>query len=279
MAARASWKGYLKVGELSCAIALYSATSSSERLSFHIINRRTGHRVERQFVDSETGEPVGRDDQVKGFRQEGGDYLMIEGDEIAAAAPDGDKTLTIEDFIAYDDIDKLYFDRPYYLAPADDVQAEVLGLLMQAMQQKKVAALARAVLFRRYRTLLIRPHGDELVATTLNFDYEVRSARDAFKQIGDVRVTGEMLDLAGHIIKTKLGNFDPAAYEDRYEAALVELVRAKIEGRLVSKKRPRAERKVIDLMEALRESAKLGATTKAPKKPARNKDSRQKKAS
>lgn len=108
MAARASWKGHLKVGDLTCAVGLYTAVSFSDRVSFHIINRRTGHRVERQFVDSETGKPVERDDQVKGYRMENGDYIVIEGDEIAEIMPESDKVLDVKAFIASDDIDKLY---------------------------------------------------------------------------------------------------------------------------------------------------------------------------
>ncbi|MGO7670431.1 Ku protein [Rhizobium ruizarguesonis] len=266
MAARASWKGHLKVGDLACAVGLYTAVSSSERVSFHIINRRTGHRVERQFVDSETGKPVERDEQVKGYRMENGDYIIIEGDEIAEIMPESDKVLDVKAFIASDDIDKLYFDRPYYLAPVDEHDEEALSLIARGMRDGKVAALAEAVLFRRNRTLLIRPHDDYIVATMLNFDYEVRSADTVFKDIPDIKFDKEMLELAGHILETKRGSFEPSEYEDRYEVALVELVKAKIEGRALPKKKQPPERKVVDLMEALRQSAKMGG--KAPTKKA-----------
>ncbi|TAU03731.1 Ku protein [Rhizobium ruizarguesonis] len=284
MAARASWKGHLKVGDLTCAVGLYTAVSSSERVSFHIINRRTGHRVERQFVDSETGKPVERDDQVKGYRMENGDYIVIEGDEIAEIMPESDKVLDVKAFIASDDIDKLYFDRPYYLAPVDEHDEEALSLIARGMRDGKVAALAETVLFRRNRTLLIRPHDDYIVATMLNFDYEVRSADTVFKDIPDIKFDKEMLELAGHILETKRGSFEPSEYEDRYEAALVELVKAKIEGWAPPRKKKPPERKVVDLMEALRQSAKMDG--KAPTKkalakktaPARS-DSHSKKAS
>ncbi|ULR43543.1 Ku protein [Rhizobium sp. K102] len=283
MAARASWKGHLKVGDLACAVGLYTAISSSDRVSFNIINRRTGHRVERQFVDSETGKPVERDDQVKGYQMENGDYIVIEGDEIAGIMPENDKVLDVKAFIAYDDIDKLYFDRPYYLAPVNEHDEEALSLIIRGMRDAKVAALAEAVLFQRNRTLLIRPHDTHIVATMLNFDYEVRSADTVFKDIPDIKFDKEMLELAGHIIETKHGSFDPSAYEDRYEAALVELVKAKIEGRAPPKKKPVAERKVVDLMEALRQSARMSGKGAAKKTPARKKaparsDSQRKKA-
>ena len=271
MAARASWKGQLTIGALSCSVGLYTAVSSSERLSFHIINRKTGNRVERQFVDSETGKPVDREEQVKGYRLDDGDYLIMESDELASVIPDGDKVLAIDSFIGWDDIDKLYFDRPYFLMPVEEDDREVLGLVIEAMQKEKVAALAHAVLFRRYRTLLIRPYKKGLIATMLNFDYEVRSEEEAFEDIPEIEVTGEMLELASHIIDTKKGSFDAAAFDDRYEAALVELVKAKVEGKPLPKKQPVREEKVVDLMQALRESAGMSKPKAAPKAKAKSK--------
>jgi DNA end-binding protein Ku len=163
-------------------------------------------------------------------------------------------------------------DRPYYLAPVDEHDAEALALIAKGMLDGKVAALAEAVLFRRNRTLLIRAHDDHIIATMLNFDYEVRSASSIFKDIPDIKFDKEMLELAGHIIGTKQGSFDPSEYHDRYESALVELVKAKIEGRAPPKRKREPERKVVDLMEALRQSAKMGG--KAPaKKPAARKTS------
>ena len=281
MAGRASWKGHLKVGDLACAVGLYTAVSSSDRLSFNIVNRKTGHRVERQFVDSETGQMVSRDDQVKGYQIESGDYIVIEGDEIAEIMPESDKVLNVRSFIPLDEIDKLFFDRPYYLAPVDEDDEQALVLIAKAMRDNEVVALAEAVLFRRNRVLLVRPHDDYLVATMLNFDYEVRSAETVFKDIPDIKFDKEMLELAGHIIGTKEGTFDPSGYGDRYEEALVELVKAKIEGRPLPKKKPAPKDKVVDLMEALRQSAKMGgktSTAKAPAKSARATDSTRKRA-
>ncbi len=259
MGARASWKGHLKIGDIGCAVALYTAVASSEKLSFNIVNRKTGNRVERQFVDSETGEPVEREDQVKGYETEGGRHIVLEPDEISDLMPESDKLLTVSSFIACGDIDKLYFDRPYHLAPVEAADSEALQLLVKAMVEENVAAVAEGVLFRRNRTLLIRPdnHG-AVIATTLNFDYEVRSATTTFKNIPDIKFDKEMLALARHIISTKSGSFNPEDYHDRYDAALVELVKAKIEGRKPPKRKPEPKGKVIDLMDALRESAKMG---------------------
>lgn len=255
MAPRANWKGFLKVGELVCPVALYTAASTSDRIAFHMLNRKTGHRLHREFIDSETGKTVEREDQVKGYEVGDGDYIALDPEEIAAALPESDKTLEIEAFIACDDIDDLYFDKPYYLTPSDRHGDQAFALIREGMKKSNVAALAETVLFRRMRTVLIRPEGQGLVATTLNYDYEVRSAEAAFSDVPDVKLKGEMLELAEHIINTKKGRFDPKGFDDRYDAALAEVVKAKIEGRKIKPVKPKAEGKVIDLMEALRQSA------------------------
>ncbi|MDE1149865.1 MAG: Ku protein [Azospirillaceae bacterium] len=263
MAPRANWKGFLKVGEVTCPVALHTAASASERIAFHTVNRATGHRVHRQFVDSDTGRLVERDDQVKGYEVGQGDYVVLEPEEVAAALPDSDKTLEISAFIPCGDIDDLYFDKPYYLTPADRHADEAFALIREGMRLKKVAALASTVLFRRVRTVLIRPHGPGLIATTLNFDYEVRSAQEAFGDIDDLKIKGEMLDLAKHIIATKKGTFDPRDFDDRYEAALADLVKAKLEGKAPPTRKRAPPKKTTDLMAALRESAGLGRASKA----------------
>lgn len=271
MAPRANWKGFLKVAEVSCPVALYAAVSTSERIAFHTVNRATGNRVRRQFVDAETGEPVDRDAQVKGYEVSDGDYVVLDPEEVADAVPDSDKTLSISAFLRCGDIDDVYFDKPYYLAPASRSAEEAFVLIREGMRRKKVAAIAQAVLFRRARTLLIRAHGEGLIATTLNFDYEVRSAREAFKPVSDRKIEGEMLDLAEHIIETRMGRFNPATFEDRYEAALAELVKAKLEGRRIRpRKEPRRET-VVDLLAALRESAGAGGRKPPAKRAARRK--------
>jgi DNA end-binding protein Ku len=267
-APRANWKGFLKVAEVSCPIALYTAASASERIAFHTINRATGHRVHRQFVDSKSGKPVEREDQVKGYERSSGDYAILEPDEVAAAVPDGDKTLAVSAFIACSDIDDIYFDKPYYLGSTDKSAEEAFGLIREGMRKSKVAAIARTVLFRRVRTLLIRPHEEGLVAATLNFDYEVRSAKEAFSDVPALKIKSEMIQLAEHIIKTKRGAFDPSTFDDRYEAALAELVKAKVEGKKIAPPKRAGDGKVVDLMAALRQSADL-VKGKAAAKPAR----------
>lgn len=256
---RAQWKGFIKFGEVSCGVGLYTAASTSERIAFHTLNKPTGNRVNRIFVDSETGKPVEREEQTKGFEIENGQYVMIDPEEVAATVPESDKTLTIDTFIPCSDVDDVYFDKPYYLVPTDRVSSDAFTALRDAMAKSKVAAIAQTVLFRRVRTVLIRAHGKGLIATTLQYDYEVRSSEKAFEEMPKLRIKGEMLDLAKHIIATKKGTFDPAEFDDRYEAALAELVKAKIEGRAAPKRKEIKVSKPDDLLAALRESAKAMA--------------------
>ncbi len=255
MAPRAIWKGHLQVGEMSCGVALYSAASTSERISFHTINRATGNRVSRQFVDSDSLKPVARDDQVKGYEVASGDFVILTQDEIDAAVPEADKTLSVAAFIACDDVDTAYFDKPYYLRPADPHDAEAFALIREGMKATKTAALAEAVLFRRVRMMLIRADGLGMIGSTLNFDYEVRSAEEVFADAPKLTIQGEMLELARHIIDTKRGKFDPAAFDDRYEKAVADLVKAKLAGKTIMAPKARKPAKVVDLMEALRQSA------------------------
>ena len=273
MVARANWKGYLKLGELDCAVALYTAASLSERISFHMLNRKTGNRLNREFVDSDTGRPVRREDQVKGYEISDGRYVELEPEEVANAVPEADKMLDIEAFVACSDVDDTFLDKPYYLAPADKQSAEMFALIRDGLARSEVAAVARTVLFRRFRTLLIRPYEGGLLASTLVYDYEMRPVADAFDDIPKLKIDKEMLELAGHIIATKKGHFDPQEFEDRYEDALAELVKAKIEGRKIRKLRPLKETKPSDLLDALRRSASGDGKTEK-RGPARKKTRR-----
>ncbi|MGZ2487753.1 DNA end-binding protein Ku [Rhizobium pisi] len=267
---RAQWKGFLKFGEVSCGVALYTAASTSERITFNTINKATGNRVNRIFIDSETEDPVPKEAQTKGFEIDNGQYIIIDPEEVAATIPESNKTLEIEAFIPCSDIDDVYFDKPYYLTP-DKMGGDAFAALRDAMKKSMVAAIARTVLFRRMRAVLIRPHGKGLIASTLNYDYEVRSSEKAFEKMPKLKIQGEMLDLAKHIISTKKGEFDPATFDDRYEAALAELVKAKLEGKSLPKPKKVQVSKPNDLLAALRESAgMMKAADDKPKRTAAN---------
>ncbi len=263
MTARASWRGWLKVAEISCPVALYTAVSSSERVAFHLLARKTQGRLRRHFIDSETGEPVEREDQVKGYPTGNGAYVVVALEEIAAAMPESDKTLEVQNFVDCAALDELFFDRPYYLAPAKE-GVEAFAILAEGMRAQKSVAIARTVLFRRMRTVVLRPHDKGMIATTLNFDYEVRSAKEAFADAPKSTPSAEMLQLAEHIISTKRGEFDPSKFEDRYENAVAELVRAKLAGRKVRRIPPPGPTPSSDLLEALRQSIGAGNAAKAP---------------
>lgn len=267
MATRAVWKGVIKIAEIVCPVSMYTAASQSERITLHMVNRSTGHRLKRLYVDEKTDKPVESDDQVKGYETSEGHYVVLEPDEIAAAVPNSDKALTVDRFIACSKIEPTYFDRPYYLLPSSDIGNETFVLIREALRKQKVAAIAHAVLFRRLRPVLIRAHHDGLIATTLNFDYEVRSAKDAFKEIRKRKIEPEMLELANHILSTKHGKFEPSKFDDRYDKSLAELVQAKISGKKIVPIRLPKPTKANDLLEALRLSAGAkGPKTSAPAK-------------
>lgn len=267
MVGRANWKGFLRIGELTCPVGLYTAASTSDRISFHTLNRKTGNRVHREFVDTVTGKPVDREHQTKGFETANDEHIEISAEEVSSAVPESDKTLSVEGFVPCGEIDTLYLDRPYFLAPDGAVAAEPYALIRDGMRAKSVAALATTVLFRRVRTLLVRPFEDGLIATTLKFHYEVRSAEEAFADVPKTKIEGEMLELAEHIIASKRGDFDPAAFDDRYEAALQDLVKAKLEGRKIKPRKAPAPSKVVDLLDALRRSAGGSSGKQAPASP------------
>jgi DNA end-binding protein Ku len=275
MAHRAVWSGVIKIAEIVCPVKMYTAATTSDRISLNLVNRKTGNRLKRLYVDEKTDKPVEREDQVKGYETSAGHYVVLEPEEITAAVPDSDKTLKVDTFITCSDIETTYFDKPYYLLPASDSSAEAFVLVREALRKGKAAAIAHTVLFRRLRPVLIRAHKKGLIATTLNFDYEVRSSKQAFKDIPKKKIDPEMLELAEHILKTKSGKFDPEKFEDRYEEALSELVKAKIEGRkVVPLKQPEPTKK-NDLLEAFRMSAgnddAKPAKTRTRKAPARKK--------
>lgn len=265
MPARAVWKGTLTLAELAIPVSLHAAASTAERVAFHILNAKTGHRVRREFVDSVTGQPVPREDQVKGYETSPDRFVTFTDDEIAAAVPEADKCLRLEALIPCAQVDRVFFDKPYHMAPVGPAAEEPFALVVAGLRKRKLAGLARTVLFRRLRTVLIRPDGPEgLLATTLQFADEVRPAREAFSDLKERKIEAEMLDLAKHIIATKSGSFDPATFDDRYGAALAELVQAKIAGRrLKARPAPKVQAQ-SDLLAALRESAGQGA---APAKP------------
>ena len=255
MAARANWKGYLKLSLVSCPVQLFPATTSKERVAFHLLNRATGNRLRRKLVDPATDESVESDDQVKGFPVGKNEYILVEEDEIENVAIESSHTIDIEAFVPRPEIDATFLDTPYFLAPDGKMAEEAFAVIREAMREKDVVGIGRVVLYRRERPIMLEPRGKGLVATTLHYAYEVRGDEDYFEDIGEGEVSGEMLDLATHIIGRKMAHFDPKRFEDRYQNALLELIEAKRQHRPVQSAAPSAKpSNVVSLMDALRKS-------------------------
>jgi DNA end-binding protein Ku len=267
MAPRPNWKGYLKLSLVSCPVALYPATTTSERVSFRTLNRDTGNRVRRQFVDEQTGEPVETENQAKGYEVGKGEYIVLEDDEIKSVQIESNHTIDIERFVPRAEIDELYLDTPYYLAPTDRVGEEAFAVIRDAMRTEKMVGLARVVLFRRERLMMLEPRDKGIVATSLHYANEVHAANSYFEEIPDLALPKEMLELAKHIIEKMTGEFQPDQFEDRYEKALIELIRSKQKGMPVKPQPTHRQTNVVNLMDALRRSVEGDKAAGAGKKP------------
>jgi DNA end-binding protein Ku len=264
MAPRAYWKGYLKLSLVSCPIALYPASSSSEKVSFNRINKKTGNRLKQLNVDSETGETVEREDVGRGYEVAKGEYLQIEDEEIEKIQIESTHSIDIDSFVPKAEIDNRYLDSPYYIAPTDKVGQEAFAVIRDTIRDKGMVALGRVVLTRREHVVMLEAFDKGLLATTLRYPYEVREAAAYFEDVPDMKLPKEMKDLAGHIVDSKAGHFDPTSFQDHYETALVEMLRAKQAGRVIVAPKPQESPRVINLMDALR--ASIGQESK--KKPA-----------
>jgi len=256
MAPRPYWKGYLKLSLVSCPIALTPATSSSEKVSFRQVNKATGNRIRYKKVDSETEEEVETADIGKGYEVGKNEYLIMDDDELEAIQLESTHTIEIDQFVPFTQIDKRYYDQPYYIVPNDDVGVEAFAVIREAMVGKGMAAIGRVVMSKRERIIAIEPHGKGLIGTTLHYSYEVRKASDYFDDIPDVKIAPDMLKLAQHIVEQKEGEFEPESFEDHYEEALIEVIKKKQAHQPLQKSadRPSAPKNVVNLMDALRKS-------------------------
>ena len=270
MAPRPSWKGYLKLSLVSCPVALYPSASSSERLSLHMLNGETGNRLKQQYVDSATGDVVERDDRVKGYEVSKGDYIVVSDDELADVKIESSHTIDIDRFVPKSEIDRVYFDNNYYLTPDDKVGEEAFAVIREAMSRRDMVGIARVVLFGKERMIMLEPRSQGLLGTTLRYSYEVRESGAYFDDIPKVELTKELLDLASHIIDTKAGRFQPEEFKDRYQDAVVALIRSKQEG-LPPPGETGAERpsNVVNLVDALRRSLGDGGSKASPRSEAK----------
>jgi DNA end-binding protein Ku len=254
MAPRPNWKGYLKLALVSCPVALYPAASSSERISFHMMNRNTGHRLKQQYIDAETGELVDSADRVKGYEVARNDYVLLEPEELKDVQIESTHTIDIDHFVPRSEIDPVYYDSTYYVVPDDEVGAEAFAVIREAMRKRDMVGLARVVLYGRERIIMLEPRGKGLAGTTLRYNYEVRDDKTYFDEITNKSVAKDMLDLASHIIDTKVGHFDPSEFKDRYQDAVVDLIRAKRAGKPLPTPAAPKPSNVVNLMDALKRS-------------------------
>jgi DNA end-binding protein Ku len=270
MAPRANWKGFLRLSLVTCPVALYPATSESEKVSFNQLNRQTGHRIKYAKVDADTGEEVANEDIVKGYQLDKETFVEVSKEELEEVALESTRTIEIDEFVERSEIDPRYLIRPYYLRPDGKVGHDAFAVIRETIREMNKVAIGRVVLTNREHIIALEPLEKGLVGTLLRYPYEVRSEEEYFDEIQDVKVTKDMLDLAKHIVNQKSGRFEPDRFEDHYETALVDLINSKRSGKPITpKERPRGEN-VVDLMDALRKSVG-GATadTKAPKKGAK----------
>ena len=254
MAPRPNWKGYLKLSLVSCSVALYSATTTSERIRFNILNKKTGNRVRNLVIDSETEEPVEQEDRVKGYQFEKGQYIQVEDEELDEVALESTHTIEIEKFVPREEVDEIYLDESYYIVPNDKVAYEAFAVIREAMKKEDLVGLARVVLYRRERILMLAPRGKGIMATALRYNAEVRDEKNYFDEVPDTKVPSDMLNLAVHILESKKAKFDPDAFEDRYESALANLIGAKQAGKPAPKASEPKPSTVVNLMDALRKS-------------------------
>src|SRR5947209_12054511 len=265
MAPRANWKGFLRLSLVTCPVALYPATSDSEKISFNQINRKTGHRVKYTKVDADTGEEVPNDEIVKGFKVDTDTYIEVSKEELENVALESTRTIDINEFVPKADIDPRYLIRPYYLVPDGKVGHDAFAVIRETIRSMNMVAIGTVVLTSREHIIALEPLGKGLMGTLLRYPYEVRDEKEYFDEIQDVKVTKDMLDLAKHIVNQKAGNFEPEKFEDHYEEALTELINAKRQGKTIgAKPRPRGEN-VVDLMDALKKS--LASEAPKDKKP------------
>jgi DNA end-binding protein Ku len=255
MAPRANWKGFLRLSLVTCPVALFPATSESEKVSFNQINRKTGHRIKYAKVDAETGEEVANDDIVKGYKVDTDTYIEVTKDELDDIALESTHTIEIDEFVPRSDIDSRYLIRPYYLVPDGKVGHDAFAVIRETARSLNKVAIGRVVLTNREHVIALEPLGKGLMGTLLRYPYEVRDEKDYFDDIQDVKVTKDMLDLAKHIVEKKSAAFEPEGFEDHYEAALVDLINKKRAGvKLPAKAAPKTGGNVINLMDALKKS-------------------------
>jgi len=258
VAPRAYWKGYLKLSLVSCPIALFPASSEREKISFHQVNKETGNRIRYKKIDAETGDEVDNADIVKGYEVAKGEYIELEPEELEAVAIESKRIIDIEEFVPRQEIDELYLRDPYYIAPDGEVGQQAFAVIREAIRKEGMVALGKVVFTSREHVIALEARGKGMLGITLRYPYEVRNEEEYFDTIEDEKIPKDMIDLAVHIVETKIGHFKPQQFKDQYEDALKDLLRRKQKGEKIERPKERAPSNVINLMDALRQSVKTG---------------------
>jgi DNA end-binding protein Ku len=270
MASRSTWKGFLKLSLVSCPVQLQPATTRGNRIAFHNLNKATHNRIEMRPHDAESGEEVDRERLVRGYEVEEGRFVLIEEQDLEAIETEASRTIDLTSFVDRNEIDPIYLDSPYYMAPDGPAADETFRVVHAALEQRKKAGIGRVVLGNRERIVVVETRGEGMLLTTLRTADEVRADRDYFAEISAMQPDPDMIELATEIITRREGKFDPARFEDRRQAGLNKLVEAKIAGAAPvtpesSEKRPSAT--VVDLMAALKRSLEDAPADRATRKP------------
>jgi DNA end-binding protein Ku len=265
MATRPTWQGYLRLSLVSCPVALYTATSRTGEVHFNMLSKKTHNRIKMIPTDPEEG-PIERADIVKGYEIEKGHYVVITDEEIKNVRLETTRTLDIERFVDDADIDRLYWNDPYFLAPDGDMAVEAFTVIREAMKKAGKVALGRLVMHQRERLMALEPRDKGILAYTIRNKREVRQADEIFEHIKAAKPPAQMVDIAAKIIDQLEGPFDPSQFNDRYEDALRALIKEKEKGHTIKAPEEPKEAEVIDLMEALKRS--LGQSGGERRKPA-----------
>jgi len=276
MAYRPTWQGHLKLSLVTCPVSLYTATNAAGDVHFNLINPKTNNRIKMITTDPDTG-PINRSDLVKGYEVSKGEYILLTDEEIKSVRLESTRTIDIERFVPAEDIDRIYWDNPYYLAPDGKMAQEAFAVIREAIEKAGKIALGRIVIATRERILALEPRGKGILAYSLRSDAEVRKPQEIFAGISDAKPDPDMVAIAEKIIDQRAKPFDPSQFVDRYEEALKALIAEKKKGhRPVAAEEPE-DTNVIDLMEALRASL-AGKGKTAARRPAAKKAAPAKKA-
>ncbi|WP_410218306.1 Ku protein [Paracoccus sp. (in: a-proteobacteria)] len=264
MAPRSYWKGYLKLSLVTCPVAMTPATTDNEKVRFHTLNEKTGNRVVSQYVDSLSGKPVDPDDEVKGYERDDGDYVTLEDDELDSVALESTRTIDIDAFVDADSIGWVWYDKPHYLMPNDEIGAEAFAVIRDAMESTGTVGISRLVMYRRERAVMLKPSEKGIVLWTLRYGDEVRDEANYFGKLKHERPDPQLMSMVKKLIDQRTAPWDPAMVKDPVQARLLDIINAKKKGRKRKASSRTAEAaapgNVINIVDALRKS--ISAETK-----------------